>query len=65
MMFLNLPTGIGTLVARLLFLGASLQQAGNIPWWWYLVGLSVLLLLLFVIVVALAWRDANRPNGEG
>lgn len=65
MILLYMPTWIGGLFASTLFLGASLQQATRIPWWWYLVGLSVLLLLLFIVVVALAWRDANRPNGEG
>lgn len=64
-MFLALYNWIGAPVANLLLLGTSAQQANGYPWWYWLVGLSVLLLLLFVIVVALAWKDANRPDGEG
>ncbi|MDT8306918.1 MAG: hypothetical protein RRC07_13375 [Anaerolineae bacterium] len=64
-MFIALYNWIGTPVANLLLLGATAQQADGYPWWYWLVGLSILLLFLFVVVVALAWKDANRPDGEG
>lgn len=64
MMLVYLPNGIGALVASVLFLGANLQQTGGVPWWYWLVGLAALLLILFVTILALAWRDTKRPDGE-
>lgn len=63
MMLVNLPHSLSLMVAGLLLLGANLQQTGGLPWWYWLVGLAVLLLLLFVVILALAWKDTNRPDG--
>lgn len=64
-MFLPLTYWIGIPVASLLLLGARAQQTDGVPWWYWLVGLSVLLLVLFIVVVALAWNDGNKPDKEG
>jgi hypothetical protein len=65
MMPVYLPEGTSALVASVLAVGANLQQTSGWPWWVWLVGLSVLLLFLFITILALAWRDTKRPDGEG
>ena len=64
-MFLALTYWIGIPVASLLLPGAGAQQTDGLPWWYWLVGLSVVVLLLFIVVVALAWNDANKSDKEG
>lgn len=64
-MFLALTYWIGIPIASLLLLGAGAQQADGLPWWYWLLGLSVVLLLLFIVVVAFAWNDANKSDKEG
>lgn len=46
----------------LMLMGASAQQGLEVPWWVWLVVISVVLLLVFVIVIALAWRDTGRGD---
>lgn len=51
----------------LVSVAASPQQAGEsltIPWWVWLVVISVFLLIAFVVVVSLDWGEAKGRGAE-
>jgi hypothetical protein len=61
-MFRTLRNCTALFLLSLLLVGAGTQQNDGIPWWVWLIGISVVLLLVFIVVVALAWRDTGRPR---
>lgn len=63
-MFRTLRNWMALFLSGLMLMGASAQQAPEVPWWVWLVVISVVLLLVFVIVIALAWRDTGRRGDK-